>query len=271
MDPTARADDYDAAKRAYLAVLDRDVKRVDVVFAAGKTGTTAIATALQRAGLIHVFQIHNLGSRASEAREREYRLRAPETRPVHIWQALWLASHPPDVGRRWKVVTSVRDPVARLVAQWFQEHARFDNRPISADDVVDQLFALWKRLDHDWFEFQYGAMLGIDVYEHPFDPAVGFGVIENPAIDALLLRQESLDRSAAPLREFFELSGPVDLRPANVGADKDYASLYGDVLDRVRLPDALLDSVYSTRFVRHFYSDTEIDAFRRHWTRAEAN
>jgi len=259
-------DDYEAAKREYLEALERDVRRVNVVYAAGKTGTTALATALKRAGLAPVFQIHNLGVRASEAREREYRAGAPGVRPVHIWEALWLASHPPTVERRWKIVTSVRDPVARLVAQWFQEDARFGSGPVPAGEVVDELVARSKRLDKDWFDFQFGTLLGINVYEHPFDPATGYGLIETPAADVLLVRQESLERAASPLGKFFELSGSVDLRRENVGADKDYASLYRDVLAQVRLPGEMVDSVYSTRFARHFYSDTELEAFRRRWT-----
>ena len=270
LDQNGEAGDYDNAKSAYLAALERDVSLVNVVFAAGKTGTTAIATALQRAGVTPVFQVHNLGARALAAREGEYRVRAPETRPVHIWQALWLASHLPSVERRWKIVTLVRDPVARLVAQWFQEHDRFGSEPVSADQIIDELFQRSERLHNDWFDFQFAALLGIDVYQHRFDPTVGYGLIEAPSADVMLLRQESLDRSAAPLGEFFELPGPVDLRPENVGADKEYRALYSDVLERARLPDSLLDTVYSTRFARHFYTDDEIAAFRRRWTRPPA-
>jgi len=262
-------DDYQTAKRAYLGALERNTTCVNVVLASGKTGTTSIAHSLKRAGLAPVFHIHNLGTGSSAAREREYRERAPEARPHHIWEAQWLAVHPPTVTRRWKIVTSVRDPIAQTVSTWFQQGSRFGRTADSPAAVVEELSTQWARIGPDWFDFQFGRLLGLDVYQHPFDPAHGYGAIETASMDVLLLRQESLDRAQAALREFFELPG-LTFRSENVSGEKEYGPLYRDVLDRVRLPEALVDKVYSSRLARHFYSAEEIDRFRRHWTRASS-
>lgn len=270
----ADAAEYPALKRACLDRWDRETTQVNVVFAQGKTGTSSIAAGLKRAGFNPVFQVHTLQPRTLARVEAEYEARPNDSYPRHVWEGQWLAAHPPSAAHPWVLVTSVRDPIARLVSRVFQQKSRFREIVDSstAEGLVAELDALFDQqarrlggVGWDWFEFELAPVLAQPVYDTPFDPAVGFGVITTEHVRALLLRSESLDRAPAALHAHF--GRPIALRSENVGTEKGYGELYRAVLDRFRPPVDFVERVYATEQARHFYSDAERAAFAAHWTR----
>jgi hypothetical protein len=54
----------------------------------------------------------------------------------------------------------------------------------------------------------------------------------------------------------------------NTGEGKQYGEIYRSFLHAVQLPKSYVNSMYSSRYARHFYTPEEIDAFRtRHMRR----
>lgn len=270
----ADAADYPELKRSFFERWDQETTQVNVVFAQGKTGTSTIAAGLKRAGFNPVFQIHTLHKDVLDRVEAEYVNRPNDSFPRHVWEALWLREHPPSAEHPWRLVTSVRDPVARIVSRLFQQKSRFGgfrDAP-TADSLIADLntafrrdWSLLRAGRWDWFEFDLGGVLGQSVYDSPFDPAAGCGTITTDHAHALLLRGESLDRAPVALHAHFGRG--VELISENVGTDKDYGALYRAVLERFRPPAEYVTQVYETKLARHFYSPDELEAFRRHWTR----
>jgi Putative capsular polysaccharide synthesis protein len=233
-----------------------------------KSGTSAVAAALRNAGVPRVFQIHSLRRGVLADTERDYRERNPGRRPHPVWDAQYLAERLPAPGSPWQLVVTVREPVGQLVAAYFQTESR---RGTLAGATVDSLLATF---DHDftrlvdrWADVQVRDVLGLDLFAHPFDPAVGHATIERPDMRVLVLRRESLDLAPEALSRFLRRPEPIALPRTNVGADKDYADLYADFLDAVRPSDEVLDRAYGSALVRHFYSPAEIASFRARWTR----
>ncbi len=68
------------------------------------------------------------------------------------------------------------------------------------------------------------------------------------------------------MREFLALDR-IRLRSANVGHLKDYGAHYKLFRQAIRFPGSLLEEIYTSRFVRQFYSQSEIDGFRQNWTK----
>nr|VFJ43165.1 MAG: Putative capsular polysaccharide synthesis protein [Candidatus Kentron sp. DK] len=66
------------------------------------------------------------------------------------------------------------------------------------------------------------------------------------------------------LRDFL-LSGTITIQNSNIGAKKEYSALYREFLDRIRFQKEYTDSAYTSRYVNHFYTSDEMDAFRRKW------
>jgi hypothetical protein len=267
---------YPELKRSFIEGWERETTEVNVVFAQGKTGTSTIAAGLKRAGVHPVFQIHTLQARILAEVEAEYVRRRSDNYPRHVWEAQWLNEHLPSAQLPWRIVTSVREPIARIVSRFFQQKSRFGDlrEPPSVDALVADLSSQFQRqtrrlggIGWDWFEAELKGVLGESVYDTPFDPAAGYGTIETAHARALLLRGESLDKAPKPLGELFGIGPITTFSAENVGQAKDYGALYGAVLDRFRPPADYVARVYETRQARHFYSPDELEGFRRHWTR----
>ena len=94
------------------------------------------------------------------------------------------------------------------------------------------------------------------MYEYPFDPAQGYGIIETPAVRVLLLRRRASTSPPVRCSEFLRLSREPEIVQENVGSDKEYSELYANTVRDVRFPKAMLDLAYSSRFCRHFYAPT---------------
>ena len=194
----------------------------------------------------------------------------------HLWESEHLVRHPPTPSAPWTVITTVREPVAQAVSAFFHAVRRSDaltsdaGRELPDSETVaglTQRFASenWVRAPLRWFSREFATAVGFDALAHPFDPATGWGVVENPAVRLLILRQESLDAAPAALASFLGLADPVVVPRRNDGATGQFAQIYRGFLSAARLPERLLDEAYDSRYARHFYTK-EIDAFRRRWS-----
>lgn len=242
-------------RRRRIAQIRRDSRPQVVVYTFGKSGTTAITETLDRAGYA-ALHVHAL----TRDRLGEYKAvhRAHGMFPMpHVTTAEFLLEHPPTPGRRWRVITSIRDPIARDIAAHFQNAwwMRVDQHPPVEDLIRPRTVR--------WFDEDVRPALGIDVYEKPFDHAEGCETYQGPGVDLLVVRQESL--RPEPLAAFLGCPVPEIVR-ANVGADKPYRESYRTYLESVTVPAAILDEVYASRFATHFYSPEELEGFRRRWS-----
>lgn len=178
--------------------------------------------------------------------------------------------------RRLRIVTAVRDPVSTHISSFFHllyRNPLFDYREIHREDLrgaVKKLTGLYledlspERVTR-WFDFEMKAALGLDVYAAPFPRERGYAIYRGDHPDTLLIKAECLDTSLPDaLREFFGKL-PFSQTDSNRARDKDYHRLYTAFRREIRLPRQFLDSMYSSPYARHFYSDDEISRFRGHW------
>ncbi len=239
-----------------------------VVFCMSKTASSAVVRAVRGAVSQPVFKIHMLVPEHVAKVEAHYRSTDRNARPRHVFHAAHLMRHLPTPEHPWLVVTIVREPVMRAASDFFQSGRRLGR--LGDDASTTARFERFAAADGiprtvEWFDRELAPSLGIDVYEHPFDPSLGYGVIDTPAVKMLVLRQESLDAAPAALGRLLGLAHDVTLDRENVGAGKEYSELYERVVREARLPKAALDAAYASRFAHHFYSAEELAAFRRRW------
>lgn len=265
------------ARRSYGFTKWRLLRRLErqhsspatVVFSMSKTASSAVVRALQQAGSKPVYKVHLLLPENLRLAEERYRRTDPAALPRHILHASHVMRHLPTPAEPWRVVTMVRDPVMRSVSDFFQSGARLGRLHDEARtrELLER-FCVQQGIPGtvNWFERELEPSLGIDVYEHPFDVARGFSIIETPAVRMLVLRQESLAVAPHALGLFLGLPKPVEIPRENVASDKTYSELYEAALQSLRLPPPALDLAYDSRFARHFYSGDEIEAMRRRWS-----
>jgi Putative capsular polysaccharide synthesis protein len=271
---------YFLSKQYALARMRRAQPAV-VVFSMGKTGSTAIARAVQHATGNRVFQIFRLQADRLAQAERRYRVnngeakrqgRDPGALPfrgaLHLWESEYLLRHPPAPSAPWTVITTVREPIAQAVSALFHGGGR---RGVLTDTSTVELLTTalveerWIRAPLRWFDREFVPALGIDVFEHPFDPLRGHGVIETPSVRVLLLRQENLDSAPDALARFLGLARPVAVPTRNEASTKGYAPAYREFLAKARIPESVRDQAYRSRYARHFYADSELARLHQRW------
>lgn len=264
------------ARRSYALTKWRLLRRMErrqggvpvVVFCMSKTASSAVVRAVQGAVSQPVFKIHLLAPERVASAEAHYRRTDPGARPRHILHATHLLRHMPTPECPWLVITIVREPVMRAVSDFFQSGRRLRRLGDEASTTARLArFVTEEGIPRtvEWFDRELLPTIDIDVYDHPFDPAVGHAVIETPSVRLLVIRQESLGAAGGALGEFLGLPGEVAIEAENVGSAKDYSDLYASVLHRVRFPESTLDRAYGSRFALHFYSPSEIERFRGRW------
>ena len=178
---------------------------------------------------------------------------------------------------RLKIISVVRDPVARNISSYFQSidrrflnlKKRFENKSLTIDEIISTFFKYEKHeLPLKWFDNEMNEIFGIDIYLNHFPKGKGYEIYKYENIDLMILKLEMLSNCAQPaFDEFLNLSG-VEILYNNVSASKPYAHLYHQFINSIHLPDSYLDQMYNSKFMRFFYSDPEINVFRIKW---EAN
>ncbi len=261
---------YAVARSRYRLRRRRHTHDPVVVFSMAKTGSSAVVAGLREAGFAEVHHVHDLDPAFLAREEEEYRWSG---RPWRVWDAQRLLRRERSAAHPWRVVSIVRDPIAQTVSAFFQPAARrgYLHEGSTVESLTERFADRLDRLPLRWFESHIAACFDIDVYSHPFDPeAERYKIISTPEVRLLLLRCEDLEVAPIALRELLGTDDAISIPRVNVRADKDHADLYAAFVASLRPSQEVLDRVYSSRMVRHFYSPDEIARFRDLWSVEEA-
>lgn len=253
-----------------------------IVFQMGKVGSMNVVTSLkQRVGITPVFHLHVL-SEQQTARMRGLIEQGAETRR-HAALVVAADKMRQKLTRRGKarkkIISLARDPVAQMIATTMSEFT--DNNSIFEDRNIEfdagQLPLLYKffreRIEHEydfiapWFDTEIRGLFGIDIFATPFPRDYGYKIYEGLSADLLLIRTEDLNRChREAIEKFLGISG-FELLGANRAEDKgpNYARAYKKFKDSVDISDAWLEKLYSIPWVKHIYSNEEIERFRKQW------
>ncbi|MEM8908547.1 MAG: putative capsular polysaccharide synthesis family protein [Bacteroidota bacterium] len=180
--------------------------------------------------------------------------------------------------REFKVLTLVRDPMARNLSLAFHGleyllyhtlHGNPNNikgQFLSFEQVVQKAFD--RLIRHEapvlYFEEEFEPVLGIDVYQYPFDRERGIGWIRKGKLQILILQLEQLAKNETQIAQFIGKSDFRLLR-ANTAKKSWYAEWYRPFIDQFRAENAQLRALYDSKFMQHFYTPAAIQAFEEHW------
>lgn len=171
-----------------------------------------------------------------------------------------------------RVITLVREPVANNISMFFQILDQYLGSDVeSADCDTDELIRIFlKRYMHSrpltWLDAEIKTNFGIDVYQTPFPVDQGYTIISQGRISLLVLRCEMDDRTKAQAIADFLGLDEFEIIRSNVASEKSYARQYAEFKERIRVPPALLDLMYNSKFSRHFFSSEECEQFRARWS-----
>lgn len=251
-----------------------------LVFQPSKTGSFSICDELWKHGK-NAIHIHDIGVFFKENKARKKQKK-------ELLQAIKNT-------RNLKIVTGVRDPVARdisLVFQMLQDGACYldgnekCNFLLKVRDTVRRNAMLKKgslSANHgwsehvknkvkygvvfDWFDWEIKRFFGIDIFQYDFDKDKGFSVIKENNVKIFVYKLEKMDEPdlKKALREFLEIDD-FDIQHTNDGGKKNYSLCYQEVLEKIKLGGDYIDFYYKDNpRMKYFYTDEEIEAFRRKW------
>jgi len=175
-----------------------------------------------------------------------------------------------------KIISLIREPISRNLSLCFQHSTDFirddvTNRSFNANRTLNELFSYYleDRIDQSagirWFDREFLPTTGVNIYDYPFDKEEGYAVIQTERYDILVLQCEMLKNNLLRIQEFLGLSKPFELAQLNVGDNKWYRLLYKEFKKNYRPSKELVDTLYSSQFMKHFYSKTDIKKFKQKW------
>jgi Putative capsular polysaccharide synthesis protein len=257
-----------------------------LLYQMGKVGSSTMFASLRAAGYTDAVKVHYLSDQGL-ARADELYAAAPVRLPVpyraeteRIRELLRSRRHEVE----WKVISLVREPIARDVSALIQmvDMLRPDLVQGGTPDVRaivravrSQFLGFSERRSYTcrWFDDELRAVFGIDVFGAAFDPGPGWMRLKQDHVDLLVLRLESLDETIGPATAEF-LGAPIQLVRHSSRSDAKLQAAYrkpwyDGIVSGVRLPRALCQRIYESRYSRHFYSADERGQFTERWAADE--
>ena len=265
-----------------------------IIYQMGKVGSRTICNSLETLNLdMPIYHTHGLTR--SYIAEREIRSKRyfgkEESNYIHLnvpWKSQYLRKliDRGFGGKKCKVVTLVRDPIAVNIAGFFERIDKVDYKDFKRvftiksikdeyeftgriDDMESLKQLFFEKYTHDepltFYDCEFKSVFGIDVFECEFPRSEGYKIYEGEHADVLLIRLESLNECAQKaFKEFLHIEG-FTLININIGSEKDYAYLYQKFKELVALPDTYIDEMYNSKYTQHFYSEDEIGRFKTRW------
>lgn len=260
-------------------------KKPILIYQMGKVGSSTIYNSLKESALdVPVFHLHELTKKnlieLDEILKRAY----PTARYIadHLIAGEFLHDlvHQEPTDGKWKVITLVREPIARNISSFMQDlNVRnpdfgFTEKLNSwetnklADTIVD--FFMEKH-DHflplNWFDNELKKVFDVDIFSTDFEREKGYKIYQSDKAEVLLIKLEKLNICGQDTISQFLGMDNLELKNQNVGQQKVYKDVYKTILRQITFPATFLDKFYQSNFTKHFYSTDEIEEFRKKWQR----
>ncbi|MCR9129324.1 MAG: putative capsular polysaccharide synthesis family protein [Alphaproteobacteria bacterium] len=180
-----------------------------------------------------------------------------------------------DTGEKALVISFIREPLTRNMSAFFMN--RVDKKGVDDKSPEGMRRAFLKRYPHfvplEWYHREFNKSLGINVFDHAFDPQVGYRILETDRFRILLLRTEMTNEAkGAALSDF--LGVPVEMevykKSDKYELKEETNELYREFKKEVKFRKGFLDYLYDSEYARHFMSESEIEEIRGRWQSDDA-
>lgn len=292
---------YYSAKQLFFKEYEANFRKKDkkatpiIVYTNGKVGSSTIYASIEKTGL-PVFHIHHLNPQYLLKYEKY--VKKEYFRKPHRGQYLWtsLLWRPLFVRDKFLHKTPLnfiiiwRDPIAKNISTFFEwihfkedEHyfyfsshqydLQFDIKTPKNDlsKLIDFYLQNFPHFTHEnWIKIEQGDVLQMPYLEFPFDKEKNFSIIKKEKNKALILKLEAFQTAGYEklIGDFCHIKN-FTYTNANLTEKKTKYKAYQLFLNQIKIPQNLLEETYQSDFVRHYYSDEEIEIFKRKWKKKQ--
>lgn len=239
----------------------RSKNSIYVIYNMGKVGSTTLFSTLWEKlphSLLH--HVHFMSKNGLKKREDFYANPDITKDDKALVQFIEKNSH-----KKLKIITLVREPVSRDISDLFQSLPIYfpdkSSSEITVNDLTNQIKI--NNFEHtlSWFDDEFLEYLNFDIYAQSFDPAKGYEIYKQDKLEILVIRLEDLSKCYhTALKEFTGIDFPK-LVNTNLTDEKDSAVLNKNLKKEFKMGRHKLEEVYASKYVRHFYSQEEINSF----------
>ncbi|GAA0873253.1 hypothetical protein GCM10009117_24000 [Gangjinia marincola] len=266
-----------AEKKARAAILPIKQGKIPViVHTMGQVGSTTLERSLKQDASLAVFHTHFLSKSGIKNNWITETNNFKSKRiPYHLLEVNRLRRVLKNLPQRdIYIISSVRDVIARQISSLYKlptiaEKNIQDEQGQANSQLVSKFFNefVLKRPNFfhyplNWFDKEVKACFDIDVFEHSFDPEQGYVIIRKGNVNLLVLHMEKIDAlMPTVISEFLSVENSLTSIRSNVQQN----STYKDAVSNVKIPNEILDRVYSSKLMAHFYSEEKRIEFKKRW------
>ena len=246
----------------------REGESIVVMLSAGKIGSQSVIQSLKKSSPeIFSSPSYHLHMFSDASKQFEYKLgneprfNLDQIISGHALRCFW------DKNRKlfkWKFISGVREPISQLLSLHYMilPESKIEN----TDEFINEVSIRWPYVSNH-FDDIYREIIGIDVFDYPFDKQKGYSIIRKGNVEILLYTLENLnDIAEVAFSEFLGLTN-FQLIRANEAKNLPYKERYQEAIFRLEkaFNGKELEEFYSHKVTTHFYPEEKINDFRRRW------
>lgn len=117
----------------------------------------------------------------------------------------------------------------------------------------------------DFFDKQLKKHFDIDVYNYPFDKDKGYIIIRKDNINVMIYQMEKMNGLGKEFSDFLGCGGEYTLQKHNDADHKWYHDSYKKAQKEIKFDRKYFLECYEGKYMKHFYSDEDIERFKLKW------
>jgi len=188
--------------------------------------------------------------------------------------------------KRAKIISLVRNPIDNMLSVFARDYLtaksethNADKNDLSQQFVVEYLQSDCYLYQLEWFNLEFKSVLGINIYDYPFDKQQGHAQFQQGLYDVLIVQTEiNDDKKASLVSKFLGLSNFTmlprssilytisGLPPGMPGEKASYSDQYKLLKRHISIPEKYLDIILNSEFSQHFFSKDLLNKTRLRFT-----
>lgn len=249
-----------------------------LIYQMGKVGSSTIYETIRNINVSYsLSHVHFLSEVGIDKAEQIFRETSLHVIPMHLRKSKILRKCINIESDKLKIITLTREPIGRMVSSVFHNLSIFNPECVGdkglnvngAINLINQQLRLFDPASDfatNWFDYEFSTALNLNIYDYPFNQDKGYSVIKAKNFEILVMQVESLNFTLEiALKEFLGYENNIPIITANVGENKQYSDHLKFVKKSILLNSDIIDFIYNTKYMKHFYSREAIKSFKNNW------